>query len=165
MVVVLDVLLLIIAYLLGFPYLLNLLILALPLLLLDLMLAIYLHGNLIKMITVQGYIGIGLIFAIDWFTAGYNYGAAFIIPVLFVLLMAGTVLTGELQRLRFRDYVIYLVFDCLCSMLQLIPIVRGVNPFPIPALISIGATVIFAAFMLIFRFRDLQSASSKYLNL
>ncbi len=164
-VVTADVLLGILSYLLGFPFLLNLLILALPLLLLDLVLAIYLHQNLIRMITVQVYLAILLIFGVGLYTRGVDWEMGVVIPILFILLPAATILVGVLQKLSLEDYVIYLVFDCVCAMLQVIPIAIGINSMPIFALITAGAGMIFLAFLLLFRFRDIRGAASKYLNL
>ena len=163
--VILEVLFLIIAFFIGWNLVLNVMILSVPLILLDIAIALFYRTNLLRLITVQAYIGMAVVLAFDVLTPGINWGSAFVIPGTFVFLAIATILAGEITRLRLDDYVIYLIFDCACSLLQIIPIVLGINTFPALAVISMGAMVILGAFVFIFRFRDLKDASSKYLDL
>ncbi len=163
--VILEVLLFMLSYFIGWHFVMNVMMISIPLVLLDIAIALYFRSNLIRLITVQTYIGMIVVLLFDIFTAGINWASAFVIPGMFVCLAIATIIIGEVSRLRLNDYVIYLVFDSGCSFLQLIPIHTGLNSFPAPAVISMGIMFILGAFVIIFRFRDLKNASSKYLDM
>ncbi|MBQ9438075.1 MAG: hypothetical protein IJU50_07050 [Lachnospiraceae bacterium] len=163
--IILEVIVLFLCYLLGWPYFLNIMIFAIPLLLADIAVAVYYRSNLIRLITFQSYVGMAVAIWIDLSHTGIDLGRTFMIPILFPCLAAATIILGVVQRLRLDDYVIYLVFNSVLSLLQLLPVFLKTNSHPSLAIISVGIMFILASFVIIFKFRDLKNASSKYLNL
>lgn len=131
----------------------------------DIHVGFYLRGNLLNMITVQTWILMIFIYAIDVF---YNRRAGFsitwVIPFMFISLLIVTLSIGLINGLHTVDYVIYLLADTLLSYLQIIFIFNGKNTRPVPAVISIMMLTIYIAYVLIFRWRDISSATSKYMN-
>lgn len=131
----------------------------------DIRVALYLRGNIIKLITFETFFGIIITYIIDRMTGGYAFSVTWVNPIAFVLLPVVTIIIGVSAKLRIVDYAVYLLVDVLASMSQIIPIVSGFNRFTYPAVLSMGIMVVFAAFVLIFRRRDLINATSKYLNI
>ncbi len=131
----------------------------------DICVAAYFRGNIIKLVTVQTYIMMIAVFFIDKKYSGLTWSITFVIPILFLLLMAVTLIIGKCEGLLLGDYVIYIILDVIMSMQQMIPVVRGINKFPYIAVSSASILLAMAAFVIIFRFNDLKNASVKYLNM
>ena len=131
----------------------------------DLGVSMYFRGNVLKLITVQSYICMIASYIIDIKTGSFGWSWGWMIPISFVLLVITTIIIGNAMHLYIVDYVIYLISDVALSLLQIIPIYKGLNRSPYMAVISMALMLVFASFVFIFRFKDLQSASSKYLNL
>ncbi|MCR5098555.1 MAG: hypothetical protein K6B14_06370 [Lachnospiraceae bacterium] len=131
----------------------------------DLMVALYFRGNLIKLITVETYIIMGALNYVNILIAGYMWAYAWVIPMMFIALMVTTLILARVGGLVLRDIMMYLIFDVIMGTLQVIPIRKGLNPNPWPAAISIALLFAIAAFVIIFRFNDLKTASAKYLNI
>ncbi len=74
-----------------------------------------------------------------------------------------TIIAGTV-RLQLVDYVIYIAADVLLACLQLIPLARHENPFPVFTVITLGVILAYAAAIVIFRTKDLKSASGKWFN-
>ena len=122
------------------------------LLLADLAVALYYRYNIIKIVTFECYFIMLLIFL------------AFVLPFLFLLLIAATTIIAGTVRLQLVDYVIYIAADVLLACLQLIPLARHENPFPVFTVITLGVILAYAAAIVIFRTKDLKSASGKWFN-
>ena len=105
-----------------------------------------------------------MLLAIDFFTGRHGWSIVWALPVGFILMMAVIMMMGRSLRTNLADYIIYPFVNTLLSLLQLIPINRGMNPFPYPAVISIGGLLAFCAFLFIFRFRELKGAVIRYLH-
>lgn len=131
----------------------------------DLWVATYFRNNVIKMLTMELYIGMLLCLAADMRTGFHGWSVAWVIPCTFVFMAALTVIIGMVVKLTLETYIIYLFFIVLLSLLQLIPLALEVNPFPIPAVLSMAFLVAFGAGGVIFRSRELLSASRKWLNI
>ncbi len=132
----------------------------------DLGVAIYFRGNMIKLITVQAYIIMAAVIVLNnRLITAIPWAIMWVIPLMFIALMVTTLVIARFGGLVLRDIMIYVVFDVLMATLQMIPIHKGTNPFPIPAAVSIAIMFAIAAFVIIFRFNDLKSASAKYLNM
>ena len=131
----------------------------------DLLIALYFRNNFIKLITTQTWIAMIALVVIDRMTGRHGWSVAWSIPFIFLGLTLVTILIGTAARLGLEDYIIYLTFDVLFSLLQLIPVHTGFNRHPVPAVASVSILVVFAAGVLIFRFADLRNAYGKWLNL
>ena len=68
-------------------------------------------------------------------------------------------------KLRLEEYIIYLGVAMVLSMLQIIPVLSGVNPMILPAVLCMAIMLILGCGAVIFRFRDLRSAAEKLFNL
>lgn len=132
----------------------------------DIHVGFYLRGNILNLITVQTWILMLFIYGIDIF---YNIrpgiSVSWIIPLLFIALMALTLAAAIVNGLHTVDYVLYLLADTLLSLLQLIFIINGTNKNPVPAVISIMLLLIYISYVLIFKWRDLRSATMRYMNM
>lgn len=131
----------------------------------DSLLALYHRYNLIRLITVETYIGMLICFLIDRKLGFNGWSLKWAIPGAFIGLFLATLLIGVLTKgLRLEDCIIYLIFDVLMSLLQLIGIFTGANTLPLPALVSVAVLFLAGVALLLFRFRDLKNASGKWFN-
>ncbi len=131
----------------------------------DVAIGMYYHSNILKLVTIETYIGMLVGFYIDRHTGFHGWSLSWMIPSCFVALVIVTLILGSSFRLYIVDYVIYLAVDILLSLLQILPIYFGQNPFPYAAMTSVALLLGFAAFIVLFRFKDLKNASSKYMNI
>jgi hypothetical protein len=131
----------------------------------DLILAIYLRNNIIRIITFEAYIAIILDYLIDLHHGFYGWSVNWMIPATYLALAAVTICIGKCARLILDDYLIYLITDSITCMLQLIPIILGQNTFEWPAVICMACYMILAVAALIFRPHDVKNASAKYFNI
>ncbi len=131
----------------------------------DLGVGMYYHSNILKVVTIEIYFGMLVGYYIDKKTGFYGWSLSWMIPAFFLALVLITVIMGSILKLYIVDYVIYLAVDVLASLLQIIPIYREQNPFPYAAAASIAILLGFASYIVLFRFRDLKNASSKYMNI
>lgn len=130
----------------------------------DLVLAMYLRNNVMKIITVQAYVAMIIDFAIDRMTGFLGWSYTWMIPMTFLGLAAATFGIGMGAKLRLEDYVIYLLIDTVFCMLQLIPVIGNWSSFLWPSVICMALYLIMAAGTVVFRFRALKNASAKYFN-
>ncbi len=135
------------------------------LLLFDFAVALYFKGNFLKLITAQFYIGMLVCYLADMRTGGSGWSVTWVIPLSFVVLTLVIFIIGGITRGHLMEYVIYIFLNSLLSLLLIIPVRSGLNTSPMPALICVGIMIAVAAFILIFRMRDLINASSRYLSL
>lgn len=130
----------------------------------DLILALYLRNNVMKIITFEAYIAMVIDYVIDRMTGYYGWSVIWMIPATFAGLAIVTVVIGKAAKLRLEDYIIYLLADGLLCLTQIIPIMRGRNEFEWPAVICMAGYLICAAATLIFKYHDLKNASAKFFN-
>lgn len=131
----------------------------------DILLILYYRRSTIKLVTYEFYACMLLSFIVSSIAGKPGFICAWFLPVGFTLLIPVTMLISRLSHLVLVDYMIYLLFDVLLSMTQLILIHANLNPFPAPAVISMGMMIIFAASLLIFHSDELRNAGSKYLHI
>ncbi len=131
----------------------------------DLCVAMYFRGNIIKLGSLQGYAIIILCLILDWHDRRMSWSFNWAIPITLVCLAIITIFVGYAAGLRMVDYMIYLVIDVLLALLQIIPVVLKLNTIPHAAIISMGIMIIVAAFVFIFRSRELRNAVTKYMNI
>ncbi len=131
----------------------------------DLRVALFFRGNMIKLITIQSYIIMGAMFYLDYRFGFLGWSLMWSIPLVFIALMVTTLIVAKVAGLMLSDIMLYVVFDVIMALLQAIPIYKGLNKYPLPAAICIALMLAIAAFVVIFRFNDLKNASAKYLNM
>ncbi len=136
-----------------------------PLCLSDFAAAIFFKENILKLITTQVYLIMLICYIVDIHTGFIGWSVIWVIPALFVILTAAVIIIGQVTRSHIANYIIYPVLNVILSLLQGILIKAGRNPFPMPAMISMGIMLSIGAFIFIFRFRELKSASNRYLNI
>ena len=130
----------------------------------DLLLAMYLRNNAMKIVTAEVYVAILVDVWIDKLTGFHGWSIIWMIPATFVGLAIVTLCIGAAAKLRLEDFIIYLAIDTVFCMMQIIPIMKGWNHFIWPAAICMVLFLILAAGTLVFRFWDLKNASAKYFN-
>ena len=163
--VTLEVVLMVIQLMTGFRFRTPGVIMAwAPLVLVDLCLAFYFRGNLLKLISYQAYLIMAFCLCLDRMDGIFGFSICWAIPITLVCLTLAIIMAGLVLGLHMADYMIYLIINIILALLQLLPVLLGQNPFPYPAVISIGIMVILASFVVIFRPRDLGNAFSKYMN-
>lgn len=131
---------------------------------LDLILAMRLRNNLMKIITVEAYVAMIIDYVIDRLTGFMGWSVIWMIPATFLGLAIVTVAIGKAAKLRLEDYIIYLLNDTILCMLQIIPILLGQNDFEWPAVICMALYLILISAALIFRSKELKNAAAKYFN-
>ena len=131
---------------------------------LDVLGMMYVRGNLIKLLTVEGYVSIAVNCYVDHMTGLHGWSYAWVVP--FVLLGLGllTILISTASGMRRSEYVQYFAINAGVSLLQLIPISHNINPVPLPALIIIALYLILLAGLLVFRSRDLKTSLARRFN-
>ncbi|MBQ9157487.1 MAG: hypothetical protein IJ137_12000 [Eubacterium sp.] len=136
-----------------------------PFVLLDLCVALYYRGNIIKLISYQAYAVMAVCAFIDYGDGKMGWSLNWIIPATLLSLTIVTIIIGYGVGLRLVDYMIYLLVDVILAVLQLIPVLLGINRVPYMAIASVGIMLVVAAFVVIFRPRELGNAFSKYMNM
>ena len=131
----------------------------------DLWVTQYYHYNVLKMITSEAYLIILTCVLIDEIWTGLIWSVEWVVPAVFMGLIVLTFIIAAVMKLTLEEYVLYLIFDVLFALLQLIPVISGANWHPVPALITTAFTMILGAGVLIFRPRALREASGKWLSL
>ena len=131
----------------------------------DILATMYLRNNLIKVITFEVLVAIVVDYYIDKKTGFHGWSVNWMIPMTLIGLAIVTIITAMILKLRLDEYILYIVFDFVMALLQIIFIKNGENTFPWPAVISIMSYMILIAALVIFRFRDLKNASEKMFNL
>jgi len=131
----------------------------------DIYATMYLRNNLIKVITFEVLVAIVVDFYIDLKTGFYGWSVNWMIPMTLIGLAIVTIVTALILKLRLDEYILYIVFDFIMALCQIITIKNGMNTLPWPAASSIMFYLILIAALVIFRFRDLKNASEKMFNL
>ncbi len=131
----------------------------------DFRIAVYYRSNMIRMLTTQVYIIMIACLIIAHITRTGSWAVTWVVPSMFCLLIAVTFAAARAQGMELQEYILYPAFDVLMSLLQIIPIVLGVNPLPAPAIICIAAMLILVNSLIVFRGRMLRQAAEKYLHL
>ena len=130
----------------------------------DIVLAVYYRSNILKMLTTQAYMLMAVSILIDYMTTRNGWSVSWFIPIMFILIVVITFAVALGQRMQLNEYILYPAFDVLMSLLQIIPIVTGVNRHIAPAVICIALMLILVSSLVIFRGRMLRTAITKYLH-
>jgi hypothetical protein len=131
----------------------------------DIVATMYLRNNIIKVITFEVLVAIVVDFYVDMRTGFYGWSVNWMIPMTLIGLAIATIITANIMGLRLDEYILYIVFDFVMALLQIICIKNGMNTLPWPAASSIMFYLILIAALVIFRFRDLKNASEKMFNI
>ena len=130
----------------------------------DVFLVVYHRHSLLKLLTIQTYVGMLGSYYIDRRTHFHGWAVSWVIPCAFLVLVAATVILALCMHLKMAEFSMYLVFDILLSLLQIVPVVTGSNRFIWPAVISMAVLVIFGAGILIFRTGEVRDSAARYFN-
>jgi hypothetical protein len=131
---------------------------------LDLILAIRIRNNTVKLMTAEAYFGMIVSYVTDRLTGFRGWSVSWMIPMTFLGLAAATIAIGIAVKMRLEDYIVYLLVDALLCLLQIIPIASGGNPSEWAAVICIAVYLVLASAALLFRKRELRNAARKYFN-
>lgn len=131
---------------------------------LDVRLILFYRDNYIRVITSQVYLGMIVCLVVDKATNWHGWSVAYVLPACFFGLVILTFILGVILRMDLEDYIVYFLVTIFLCLLQLIPLLRGINPQPLLAGISIAAAIIFAAGLFLFRGRETRSGAKKYFN-
>lgn len=131
----------------------------------DFRIAVYYRSNLIRMLTIQGYIIMAACLIIANISKTGSWAVTWVVPLMFCLLIAVTFAAAKAQEMDLHEYILYPAFDVLMSLLQIIPIAQGTNPMPAPAVLCIALMLILVSGLIIFRGRMLREAAEKYLHI
>ena len=126
---------------------------------------LYLRNNLLKVLTWEVFVAIVVDVYIDIHTGFHGWSLMWMVPGTLIGLALCTVIIAKILKLRFDEYALYIVFDILMSLFQIIFIKNGMNKFPWPAVITIMLYLILGVALVMFRFRDLKNASEKMFNM
>ncbi len=131
----------------------------------DIIATMYLRNNIIKVITFEVLVAIVVDIYVDVRTGFLGWSVNWMIPMTLIGLAIATIVTAFILKLRLDEYILYIVFDFVMALLQIIFIKIGMNTKPWPAASSIMFYLILIAALVIFRFRDLKNASEKMFNI
>ena len=130
----------------------------------DVFLVVYYRHSLLKLLTMQTYVAMLVSCYVDWRTHFHGWSVSWVIPCAFAGLVLATVILALCLHLKMAEFSLYLFFDILLSLLQILPIITGQNRFIWPAVISMAVLVIFGAGVLIFRTREVRESAARYFN-
>ena len=125
----------------------------------------YLRNNLLKVITWEVIVAIIVDIYIDVKTGFLGWSLSWMVPLTLIGLAFATIIIAKVMKLRLDEYILYIIFDLVMALLQIIFIRNGKIVQPWPAAISIVVYLIIFVGVLIFRFRDLKVASEKMFNM
>ncbi len=131
----------------------------------DIIATMYLRNNMIKVITFEVFVAIIVDYYVDVKTGFLGWSVNWMIPMTLIGLAIVTIITAFFLKLRLDEYILYIVFDFLMALLQIILVKTGRNTKPWPAASCIMFYLILIAALVIFRFKDLKNASEKMFNI
>ena len=133
--------------------------------LIDMQVVIYLHSNLLKLLSVEMIVAMLINVYIDYKTGLHGWSFMWAIPIMVMVMLLITYIIGFAAHLQVEEYSMYLLLDLVVALFQLIPIARGLNPLELPALVTIGVILLVNLGVVIFKFKELRTALSRRFNL
>ncbi len=130
----------------------------------DIILAVYYHSNVLKLIALEFFVAMPAAWLYDRYLGNIGWSLSYFIPIAFLLYPFVIILVAKSTHIPATDYIIYLVIGGLLSFLQIIPLQTGRTSFPVLAVVSMAVAAVILAFLFVFRFRAVRLASSKFLN-
>ncbi|MBQ7583523.1 MAG: hypothetical protein IJT24_02835 [Lachnospiraceae bacterium] len=131
---------------------------------LDILVVLYVRSNIIKLLTVEGYVAIAVDIFIDHMTDMHGWSFAWVVPSILFALGLLTLIIALVTRLRTSEYVQYIALNAGASLLQFIPIRLGLNPISLPAIVVAACYLILMAGVLVFQYNDLKTALGRRFN-
>ena len=131
----------------------------------DVFLVVYHRNSLMKLLTFQTYVGMLVSFFVDMRTRFHGWSVTWVFPCAFAALTVAILICGAFMHLALEEYGMYLVFNILLSLTQIIFILLDWNFFVWPAVICMGAHIILGAGGLIFRTREVRDSAARYFNI
>ena len=120
--------------------------------------------NVLKVLAVEVLVAIIVDYYIDKVTGFYGWSVVFMIPFCLVGHSIVTWIIAKFMKLRFEEYIIYIVFDAILAFSQAYFIWNGENTLPYAAVFVMAAFAIALAALFLFRFRELRSATHRLFN-
>ncbi len=120
--------------------------------------------NVLKVLTIEVIVAIIVDYYIDKKTGFYGWSVIWMIPFCLIGHSILSWIVAKLMKLRFEEYIIYIVIDAVMAFLQVIFIWRGENTFPYAAVFTMAAFAIALIATILFRFRELRSATQRMFN-
>ncbi|MBR1440816.1 MAG: hypothetical protein IJ589_06290 [Lachnospiraceae bacterium] len=133
--------------------------------LIDLQVVIYLHSNLLKLLSVELIVSMVVNYYIDLKTGFHGWSVMWAIPASVVAMVFITYIVSLAAGLMVEEYSMYLLLTLFVSLFQFIPIAKKQNPLELPAVISVGIALAVNLGVLIFKFKDLKTAIERRFNL
>ncbi|MDR2132219.1 MAG: DUF6320 domain-containing protein [Clostridiales Family XIII bacterium] len=87
----------------------------------------------------------------DRFTGFLGWSVDYVFPLLCTCALIAMTLAAKIQRLPIRNYILYLVLDCILGIVSFVLILAGVVSAVLPSAICFCASVIFFAALLFFQ--------------
>ena len=120
--------------------------------------------NILKVLTIEGIVAIIINYYVDKKTGFYGWSVVWMIPFTLVGHTILSWIVAKLMKLRFEEYIIYIVMDAVMAFMQIIFIRNGENTVPYAAVFVMAAFAITLIATFLFRFRELRSATSRMFN-
>ena len=120
--------------------------------------------NILKVLAVEILVAIIVDYYIDKVTGFYGWSVIWMIPFGLVGHSIATWIIAKLMKLRFEEYIIYIVFDAILAFSQAYFIWNGENTLPYAAVFVMAAFAIALVALFLFRFRELRSATHRLFN-
>ena len=130
----------------------------------DVFLVVYHRNSLMKLLTFQTYVAMLVSLYVDVRTHFHGWSVTWVFPCAFAALTAAILISGACMHLRLEEYGMYLAFNVVLSMTQIVFILLERNFFVWPAVICMAAHVILGAGGLIFRTREVRDSAARYFN-
>lgn len=132
----------------------------------DIALAVYYRNNLMQLVVLEIYIGLGVAILTDLFTGKPYWAVVWVVPAAFVGLTITIAAVGKASHMRVQEYIMYLLCDVIVStVFQTLMILTGANTFRTPSLISIAFVIMFFLGMIIFNRQVFSRESRKLFNM
>ena len=86
----------------------------------------------------------------DWATGFHRWSLDYVIPILNIAAIVGSVVVARVLRMHIEDYILYFILDCVLGLVPLVLLVTNQLRVLLPALLCIILSVVALAGLLIF---------------
>ena len=132
---------------------------------LDIALTLYYRSNPLHIVVWEIYIALGVVFLVDLFNGFKGWSVSWVFPAGFVGIMITTAAIGKGIGLLADDYIMYQFLHLILSLgIQILFLFLNWNRKPLPAVISIGFSIVFFAGMVIFNRHAFKGEAKKFFN-
>ena len=120
--------------------------------------------NLLKVLAVEVFVAIVVDYYIDKMTGFHGWSVIWMIPFCLVGHTILSYLIAKFLKLRFEEYIIYIIIDAVLAFAQAFFIWNGENTLPYAAVFVMAGFAILLAAAFLFRYRELRSAAGRMFN-